>query len=143
MGIGLTEHLDSQNRHVAGDEWNQFVEEYLSEIPSVSTRKPYRERNRCLAVRALQRLITANLSAKEKAKREVATEAVLFAQAMKHAYQKSQLASKLDLRSFKLHFVEFTTDVFVRAAGKTNAKRNAIAKAKRKEQQKKKVRACG
>lgn len=139
LAIGLTEQLDENNRHLAGDEWSQFVDEYISEIPVGTVRLPYRRRNVRFAARALTRMLTTGLSVKEKAKMQPPSDATLMQQALKHTAQKSQLASKIDLRSFKLHFVEHTTDAFVRAAGKTNAKKIAAAKLKHKETQKKKV----
>lgn len=52
----------------------------------------------------------------------------------------STLLSKLDLRSFKLHFLEHTTDVFVRRTRDRRLQRNnAEAIAARKQRQKKQV----
>lgn len=140
LAIGLTEHLDANNRHVPGDEWNQFVEEYISEIPVGTVRQPYRRRNVNLAIRALTKMLQANMSSKEKSKlKESPDEAAIQQQLFKHTYQQNELASKIDLRSFKINFIEHTADVFIRAAGKTNAKAIAAAKQKHQESQKKKV----
>ena len=59
--------------------------------------------------------------------------------ARKHTLTHQGLTNKIDLRSFKLHFVPNTYDAFVRKAGKTNAKKNAAAKAKHLQIKKKRV----
>jgi len=128
LAIGLVEHLDESNKHVAGEEWNQFVSEYLSDMPAVSVRQPFRRRTVRLAARAFLRLMTASASAKEKARvskdsAESTADALAFA--TKQTFQKHGLSSKLDLRSFKLHFLEHTSDVLLRSRKEQTARNNS------------------
>ena len=119
LAIGLTESLDESNKHSAGEEWNQFVEEYLSEVAPVTVQTPFKKRSVRLSQRFIKNQLTSmNQSVKEKSKKDVSvSDAQMMMYAMKNVYQQSQLASKPDLRSFKLHFVQFTSDVLIRSAG--------------------------
>lgn len=68
------------------------------------------------------------------AKAPIVGDDAMLAAALAHTFQQSHLASKFDLRSFKLHFVEHTADVIVRANGRTTQSADD-----KKEAEKKKV----
>lgn len=92
LAMGLIEHLDETNKHSPGEEWNQFVFEYLADCPQVMLRTPFRKRSVRFATRALVRMMTQGASAKEKTRIQKEAQDTsnqeLMAAALKFVYQK-------------------------------------------------------